>query len=93
MIVYAYRRMYEDIARAVIMDVVIPGIDTWDEVLRNPYIWHFALHSIPHLPEELVRGRQAVYFDFFYDALSADPSRITAEGQRHTWRHTRQTAR
>jgi len=81
MIVYAYRRMYEDIARAVIMDVVIPGVDPWNEVLRNPYIWHFALHSIPNLPEELVRGRQAVYFDFFYDALSADPGRITREAR------------
>jgi pimeloyl-ACP methyl ester carboxylesterase len=81
MIVYAYRRMYEDIARAVIMDVVIPGIDPWDEVLRNPYIWHFALHTIPRLPEELTRGRQAVYFDFFYDALSAEPARITPEAR------------
>jgi pimeloyl-ACP methyl ester carboxylesterase len=81
MIVYAYRRMYEDNVRAVIMDVVIPGIDPWDEVLRNPYIWHFALHTIPHLPEELVRGRQAVYFDFFYDTLSTDPARITPEAR------------
>lgn len=78
MIVYSYLRLYGDLARAVIMDVVIPGLDPWDEVLRNPYIWHFALHALPRLPETLVRGRQAAYFDFFYDILAADPARISA---------------
>jgi pimeloyl-ACP methyl ester carboxylesterase len=81
MITYAYLRAYEDIERAVIMDVVIPGVDPWDEVLRNPYIWHFALHSIHHLPEALVQGRQSIYFDFFYNALSADATKITPEAR------------
>jgi pimeloyl-ACP methyl ester carboxylesterase len=77
MIVYPYLRAYQDIARAAIMDVVIPGLDPWDEVLRNPHLWHFALHAIPDLPEALVQGRQAVYFDWFYTILSADPAKIT----------------
>jgi pimeloyl-ACP methyl ester carboxylesterase len=42
MITYAYLRAYPDIERAVIMDVVIPGVDPWEAVVRNPYIWHFA---------------------------------------------------
>ena len=77
MIAYSYLRQYADAAQVVIMDTVIPGIDPWQEVLRNPHIWHFALHAIPALPEALVQGRQAEYFDFFYNVLSADPSRIT----------------
>jgi len=77
MIAYSYLRQYADAAQVVIMDTVIPGIDPWQEVLRNPHIWHFALHAIPALPETLVQGRQAEYFDFFYNVLSADPSRIT----------------
>jgi pimeloyl-ACP methyl ester carboxylesterase len=56
----------------------IPGIDPWDEVLRNPRIWHFVMHSIPARPERLVQGRQREFFDFFYDVLSPDPTRITA---------------
>jgi pimeloyl-ACP methyl ester carboxylesterase len=76
MIAYAYLRRYE-VARAVIMNTVIPGVEPWSEVLRNPYIWHFGLHAVPALPETLVRGRQAAYFDYFYDVLSVDPSRIT----------------
>jgi pimeloyl-ACP methyl ester carboxylesterase len=81
MIAYSYLRQYADAARVVIMDTVIPGVDPWQEVLRNPYLWHFALHAIPALPETLVQGRQAEYFDFFYDVLSADPARITPQAR------------
>ena len=59
-IVYAYLHAYpEDLARAVIMNVAIPGLDPWDEVKRNPHIWHFAFHAVPELPEicdHLVKG-------------------------------------
>jgi len=48
---------------------------------RNPYLWHFAFHSVPALPERLVRGREREYFDFFYDALSADPARISDQSR------------
>jgi pimeloyl-ACP methyl ester carboxylesterase len=81
MVTYAYLRTFSDLRRAVIMDVVIPGIDPWEQVLRNPYLWHFAFHSIPELPEKLVQGHQGEYFDYFYDAISADPSKITAEAR------------
>jgi pimeloyl-ACP methyl ester carboxylesterase len=81
MVTYAYLRMFPDLGRAVIMDVVIPGIDPWEEVLRNPYLWHFAIHSIPELPEKLVKGHQSAYFDYFYDAISADSSKVTAEAR------------
>jgi pimeloyl-ACP methyl ester carboxylesterase len=81
MIAYAYARAFDDLARVVIMDVVMPGLDRWDEVLHNPYIWHFAFHSIPELPERLVTGRQADYFDYFFATIAADPSKITSEAR------------
>ncbi|MCA2230113.1 alpha/beta fold hydrolase [Nonomuraea aurantiaca] len=78
-VAYAYLRQFNDVERVVIMNTVIPGVDPWSEVLRNPYIWHFGMHTVPHLPETLVQGRQAEYFDYFYDVLSADPGRISAD--------------
>lgn len=81
MVAYSYLRTHDDVARVVIMDVVVPGVDPWDEVLRNPYIWHFAFHSIPELPERLVQGCQAEYFDFFYGVLCADPAKVAAEAR------------
>lgn len=76
MVAYAYLREFRDLRRAVIMDTSIPGIDPWEEVLRNPYLWHFAMHAIPELPERLVQGHQREYFDYFFDVLSPDPARI-----------------
>jgi pimeloyl-ACP methyl ester carboxylesterase len=61
---------------AVIMNVAIPGVSPWAEVRRNPAIWHFGFHAVPALPETLVAGRQAAYFDWFYDRLSASPGGV-----------------
>lgn len=77
MVVFAYLLRFSEIASAAIMDVVIPGLDPWEEVLRNPYLWHFAFHSIAGLPEALVEGRERRYFDFFYDQLATRPAAIT----------------
>ncbi|WP_433057015.1 alpha/beta fold hydrolase [Dactylosporangium sp. CS-033363] len=79
MVAFAYLRAYgEELRRAVIMNTVVPGVAPWDEVLRNPYIWHFGFHAVPGLPELLVRGREREYFDYFYDILSPDPSAVPA---------------
>jgi pimeloyl-ACP methyl ester carboxylesterase len=81
MVTYAYLRAYQGIDRAVIMDVPLPGVAPWEEFVRSPFLFHFALHAVPDLPERLVQGRQADYFGYFYDALSADPSKITADAR------------
>jgi len=73
MVAYAYLRDFPDLARAVIMDVPIPGVDPWDDFIRAPFLWHFALHAVPALPEQLVSGQQEPYFGYFYDLLSATP--------------------
>ncbi|WP_131735670.1 alpha/beta fold hydrolase [Actinomadura roseirufa] len=81
MVTYAYLRQYGDLARAVIMNTVIPGVDPWTEVLANPYIWHFGFHAVAALPEALVQGHQAEYFDYFYRVLSVDPERISSRSR------------
>jgi pimeloyl-ACP methyl ester carboxylesterase len=70
-----------ELERAVIMNVVVPGIEPWDRVLRNPRIWHFAFHNVPELPERLVMGRQRTYFDWFYDALATRPGAISEQSR------------
>ncbi|WP_434723718.1 alpha/beta fold hydrolase [Mesorhizobium sp. RIZ17] len=71
----------EALSGAAIMDVVIPGVAPWEEVIRNPHIWHFAFHAIPALPEMLVSGHERAYFDFFFDILSKEKSAIPAEAR------------
>lgn len=77
-IVYAYLHNYpNNISKAVIMNVAIPGVSPWYEVKKNPHIWHFAFHLIPELPELLVYGKQAQYFDYFYNEITADSNAIS----------------
>jgi pimeloyl-ACP methyl ester carboxylesterase len=72
MVAYAYlREFHDDLHNAVIMDVPIPGVDPWETFVRQPFLWHFALHAVPELPEHLVTGREREYLGYFYDLLSA----------------------
>jgi pimeloyl-ACP methyl ester carboxylesterase len=83
MITYAYLRAFpDDLARAMIMNVAVPGVDPWADVLRSPSIWHFAFHAVSQLPELLVAGHEAEYFDFFYDAIAARPGAVPAAVRR-----------
>jgi pimeloyl-ACP methyl ester carboxylesterase len=82
MIAYAYLRAYPgELARAVIMNTAIPGVAPWDDVKSNPHIWHFAFHAVPELPETLVAGREAAYFDFFYDAIAGRPGAVAVSAR------------
>ena len=77
-IVYSYIHSYaNELNGAVIMNVVIPGVKPWEDVIRNPYIWHFGFHAIRNLPEILVTGKERPYCDYFYDTISTHPERIT----------------
>lgn len=57
------------------------ALDPWEAVLASPYVWHFAFHAVPGLPETVVAGRERSYFDYFFDALTPDPTRITVEAR------------
>lgn len=71
MVAYAYLRAFPgELAGAAILNVAIPGVAPWPEVITNPHIWHFGFHAVPDLPERIVEGRQAAYFDYFFDAIA-----------------------
>lgn len=93
MIVFAFLRAHPDVlARAVIMSTVVPGVEPWEDVERNPQIWHFAFHAVPELPELLVAGHEARYFDFFFDRL-AGPTGVPPEARaRHVHAYERPDA-
>lgn len=68
MVAYAFFRRYPDATRgAMILDVPLPGIAPWREITMKPFVWHIAFQQVPDLPEELVAGRQAIYFRYFLD--------------------------
>ncbi len=70
MIAYAYASRYP--ARSLtIIDVTIPGIGDWEQVIADPRVWHFAFHQKRDLPEALiVGGREHVYISSFINQLT-----------------------
>ena len=41
MVAYAYAARYPDkTEKLVVMDAPVPGIPPWDDIVRNPLLWH-----------------------------------------------------
>lgn len=93
MIAYAYLRAFPgELGRVTILNVVIPGVDPWSEVIRNPKMFHFAFHATPGLPELLVTGHEAAYFDFFFETIAGPKGVPAALRARHVEAYLRPEA-
>lgn len=80
MVSYAYAATYPTkTTRLVVMDAPPPGIPPWEEVVRNPLLWHFDFYGKDVL--RLVAGRERIFLDRFYNDFGGDPSKID-EGTR-----------
>jgi pimeloyl-ACP methyl ester carboxylesterase len=82
MVGYALAALHPDrITRWVIIDAPIPGIGPWDEILKSPLLWHFNFRG-PDV-DRLVKGRERIYLDRFWNELSANPKSIDQATRRH----------
>jgi pimeloyl-ACP methyl ester carboxylesterase len=82
MVGYAFAAQFpERVTRWVVMDAPLPGIGPWDEILKNPLLWHFNFRGPD--AERLVAGRERIYLDRFYNELSATPSSIDEATRDH----------
>jgi pimeloyl-ACP methyl ester carboxylesterase len=69
------------VTRLVLMDAPIPGIGPWEEILKNPLLWHFRFGG-PDM-ERLVAGRERIYLDRFWNEFSATPAHFTEASRQH----------
>src|SRR5262245_12188381 len=82
MVGYAFAALYpERVARFALIDAPIPGIGPWEEILKNPLLWHFRFGG-PDM-ERLVAGRERIYLDRFWNEFSATPSRFSEDARNH----------
>lgn len=82
MVAYAFAASYPArTTRLVMMDAPVPGIGPWDELLKNPILWHFRFGG-PDM-ERLVSGRERIYLDRFWNDFSAKPARFTEAARAH----------
>jgi pimeloyl-ACP methyl ester carboxylesterase len=71
----------ERVTRFVLIDAPLPGVGPWEEILRNPLLWHFRFGG-PDM-ERLVAGRERIYLDRFWNEFSAHPSRFSEAARDH----------
>jgi pimeloyl-ACP methyl ester carboxylesterase len=84
MVAYAYAAMYPaETSKLVVMDAFLPGVAGWEAVYNNPGIWHFRFNG--PTPEALVRGRERIYFDYFWNDFAADKTRSIPEADRKAY--------
>jgi pimeloyl-ACP methyl ester carboxylesterase len=84
MVAYAYAAMYPaETTKLVVMDAFLPGVAGWEAVYNNPAIWHFRFNG--PTPEALVRGRERIYFEYFWNDFAADKTRSIPESDRKAY--------
>src|SRR5580692_3680960 len=84
MVAYAYAAQFPtETEKLVVMDAFLPGVAGWEEVYNNPGIWHFRFNG--PTPEALVRGRERIYFDYFWNNFAADKTRSIPEADRKAY--------
>ena len=82
MVGYGFAAQFpERVTRWVIIDAPLPGIGPWDKIICSPALWHFNFRG-PDV-ERLVKGRERIYLDRFWDELSANPKAIDEATRRH----------
>lgn len=82
MVGYALATQYPArVTRFVIMDAPLPGIGPWEEILKNPLLWHFRFGGADM--ERLVAGRERIYLDRFWNEFSADPKKFAEASREH----------
>ncbi len=69
------------VTRLVLMDAPLPGVGPWEEILKNPLLWHFRFGG-PDM-ERLVAGRERIYLDRFWNEFSATPAKFSEASRVH----------
>jgi pimeloyl-ACP methyl ester carboxylesterase len=84
MVAYAYAAQFPaEVTKLVLMDAFLPGVPGWEAVYNNPHIWHFRFNG--PAPEALVRGRERIYFDYFWNDFAADKTHSIPEPARKAY--------
>lgn len=82
MVAYAYAASYPDkTTRLVVMDAPVPGIPPWEQIVRLPALWHFDFGGKDAL--RLVKGRERIYLDRFWNDFAGDPAKIDEATREH----------
>jgi len=84
MVAYAYAAQFpQTTERVVLMDAFLPGIGDWTHVWLLRDLWHFHFHG--EVPLALVKGRERIYLEHFWNDFAADRKRSVPEADRRLY--------
>jgi pimeloyl-ACP methyl ester carboxylesterase len=84
MVAYAYAAQYPaEVAKVALLDAFLPGVGPWKDVWLLRDLWHF--HFYGTTPLALVKGRERIYFEHFWNDFAADPKKSVPEKDRRLY--------
>ena len=84
MVAYAYAAQFPQATeRVVLMDAFLPGIGNWTHVWLLRDLWHFHFYGVVALA--LVKGRERIYLEHFWNDFAADRKRSVPEADRRLY--------
>ena len=84
MVAYAYAAQYRaEVGKVVLMDAFLPGVGEWKSVWLLRDLWHF--HFYGETPLALVKGRERIYFEHFWNDFAADKTKSVPEADRRIY--------
>jgi len=84
MVAYAYAAQYpSEVTKVVLMDAFLPGVGDWKDVWLLRDLWHF--HFYGETPLALVKGRERIYFEHFWNDFAADKTKSVPEADRQIY--------
>jgi pimeloyl-ACP methyl ester carboxylesterase len=84
MVAYAYAARYpQEVKRLALMDAFLPGVAGWEPIYNNPPAWHFRFYG--PTPLALVKGRERLYFEHFWNDFAADKNHSIPEASREQY--------
>lgn len=81
MVAYAFAAQFPQATeRLCLMDAFLPGVGDWRNVWLMRDLWHF--HFYGEVPLALVKDRERIYFEHFWNDFAADPKHSVSEADR-----------
>ena len=81
---YHYAAQFRDeVVGLANFEMMLPGAGGHEEGMKpkpkGQFFWHMGWHSVPLYPEELIRGNERKYLQYYYTEFAYNPTAVTRE--------------